>query len=52
MSNMGDRAAGTAKSYMGGAKQTVGETLGDNSMAASGAEQKAHGEAQRAGAEA
>ncbi|ORY98380.1 hypothetical protein BCR41DRAFT_401875 [Lobosporangium transversale] len=50
--NISDRISNTANSYIGGAKQTVGETIGNNSLAASGAEQRAGAEARQAAADA
>ncbi|KAF9574155.1 kinesin-like nuclear fusion protein [Mortierella alpina] len=41
MSNFTEKMSNTANSYIGGAKQTVGETLGNTNLAASGAAQKA-----------
>ncbi|KAF9963065.1 kinesin-like nuclear fusion protein [Mortierella alpina] len=39
-----EKITNTANSYIGGAKQTVGETLGNNNLAANGAAQKAQAE--------
>ncbi|KAF9358262.1 hypothetical protein BGX26_002130 [Mortierella sp. AD094] len=50
--NMTDRISNTASSYIGGAKQTVGQTIGNESLAASGAEQKAKADAAQAAADA
>ncbi|KAF8983138.1 hypothetical protein BGZ46_010803 [Entomortierella lignicola] len=50
--NLTDRIANTANSYIGGAKQTVGETLGYPDLAANGAQQKAQAEASQAAANA
>ncbi|KAG0361837.1 hypothetical protein BGZ54_008910 [Gamsiella multidivaricata] len=52
MSNVTDKIANTANSYIGGAKQTVGETLGYPDLAASGAEQKSRADAAAAAATA
>ncbi|KAF9960897.1 kinesin-like nuclear fusion protein [Mortierella alpina] len=41
MSNFTEKMSNTANSYIGGAKQTVGETLGYTNLAANGAAQKA-----------
>ncbi|KAI7818925.1 hypothetical protein BC939DRAFT_461458 [Gamsiella multidivaricata] len=41
MSNI-DKITNTASSYIGGAKQTIGETIGNADLAAAGAHQKAH----------
>ncbi|KAG0246623.1 hypothetical protein B0O80DRAFT_495731 [Mortierella sp. GBAus27b] len=45
MSTFGEKVSNTANSYIGGAKQTVGEKLGYPDLAASGAEQKAQADA-------
>ncbi|KAI1320932.1 hypothetical protein EDD11_009255 [Mortierella claussenii] len=50
--NMTDRISNTANSYIGGAKQSIGETIGNNNLAASGAEQKAQADARQAAADA
>ncbi|KAF9162027.1 hypothetical protein BGX21_002018 [Mortierella sp. AD011] len=50
--NMTDRLSNTYNSTMGGAKQTVGEAIGNESLAASGSEQKARAEAAQAAADA
>ncbi|ORZ18289.1 hypothetical protein BCR41DRAFT_352145 [Lobosporangium transversale] len=50
--NLSDRVSNTANSYVGGAKQTIGETLGNNNLAASGAQQKSEAEARQAAADA
>ncbi|KAF9116000.1 hypothetical protein BGX27_005437 [Mortierella sp. AM989] len=49
---MTDRLSNTANSYIGGAKQTVGQTIGNQNLAASGAEQKAQAQAAQAAADA
>ncbi|KAH7049815.1 hypothetical protein BKA57DRAFT_461296 [Linnemannia elongata] len=51
-SNMTDRISNTANSYIGGAKQTIGETIGNNNLAASGAQQKAQADAAQKAADA
>ncbi|KAF9290266.1 hypothetical protein BGZ68_007490 [Mortierella alpina] len=45
---MTDRLSNTYNSAMGGAKQTVGNTLGNEQLAGSGAQQKAQAEAKQA----
>ncbi|KAF9150660.1 hypothetical protein BG015_007506 [Linnemannia schmuckeri] len=45
MSNISEKVSNTANSYIGGAKQTIGETIGNNNLAASGAQQKAQADA-------
>ncbi|KAF9346761.1 hypothetical protein BGX26_001719 [Mortierella sp. AD094] len=52
MSNISEKLANTANSYIGGAKQTVGETLGYPDLAASGAAQKAQADAAQKAADA
>ncbi|KAF9083669.1 hypothetical protein BGX29_002968 [Mortierella sp. GBA35] len=52
MSNVSEKVSNTANSYMGGAKQSIGETIGNNNLAASGAQQKAQAEAAKKAAEA
>ncbi|KAF9351975.1 hypothetical protein BGX34_000250 [Mortierella sp. NVP85] len=52
MSNVTEKIANSANSYIGGAKQTVGEKLGYPELAASGAEQKAQADAKAAAATA
>ncbi|KAF9175170.1 hypothetical protein BGX20_007869 [Mortierella sp. AD010] len=52
MSNVTDKVYNTANSYIGGAKQTVGETLGYPDLAARGAEQKARADSAQATAAA
>ncbi|KAF8932507.1 hypothetical protein BGZ58_007020 [Dissophora ornata] len=52
MSNITEKITNTANSYIGGAKQTVGETLGYPDLAASGAQQKAEADAAAATATA
>ncbi|KAG0252263.1 hypothetical protein DFQ27_008177 [Actinomortierella ambigua] len=42
---MTERLSNTLNSYLGGAKQTVGETIGSTDLAASGAQQKAQADA-------
>ncbi|KAG0378631.1 hypothetical protein BGX24_003245 [Mortierella sp. AD032] len=49
---MTDRISNTANSYIGGAKQTIGETIGNNNLAASGAQQKAQADATQKAADA
>jgi uncharacterized protein YjbJ (UPF0337 family) len=47
--NISTKVSNTANSYIGGAKQTIGETFNNPSLAASGAAQKAQADtAQRA----
>ncbi|KAG0202097.1 hypothetical protein BGX28_005279 [Mortierella sp. GBA30] len=49
MSNFTDKISNTANAYIGGAKQNVGDAIGNPDLAASGASQKAQAEtAQRA----
>ncbi|KAF9358870.1 hypothetical protein BGX26_000734 [Mortierella sp. AD094] len=50
MSNITERVSNTANSYIGGAKQTISETLGYPGLAASGAEQKAQADSAQAAA--
>ncbi|KAF9998248.1 hypothetical protein BGZ79_008084 [Entomortierella chlamydospora] len=50
--NMTDRLSNTANTYIGSAKQTVGEAIGNESLATSGSEQKARAEAAQAAATA
>ncbi|KAG9064255.1 hypothetical protein KI688_003443 [Linnemannia hyalina] len=49
---MTDRIQNTANSYIGGAKQTVGETLGYSDLAANGAHQKTQADAAQKAADA
>lgn len=42
---MTERLSNTANSYIGGAKQTIGQTLGFSDLAANGAAQKAQADA-------
>ncbi|KAG0274285.1 hypothetical protein BGZ96_004397 [Linnemannia gamsii] len=49
---MTERMQNTANSYIGGAKQTIGETLGNTNLAASGAQQKAQADAAQKAADA
>ncbi|KAG0314314.1 hypothetical protein BGZ97_009423 [Linnemannia gamsii] len=42
---MTDRLSNTASSYIGGAKQSIGETIGNTNLASSGAQQKAQADA-------
>ncbi|KAF9952653.1 hypothetical protein BGZ72_006017 [Mortierella alpina] len=49
---MTDRLQNTANSYIGGAKQTVGNAVGNSSLAAEGAAQKAHAETSQKAADA
>ncbi|KAH7049788.1 hypothetical protein BKA57DRAFT_461231 [Linnemannia elongata] len=51
-SNMTDRISNTFNSTVGGAKQTIGETIGNNNLAASGAQQKAQADAAQKAADA
>ncbi|KAF9354519.1 hypothetical protein BGX26_007655 [Mortierella sp. AD094] len=50
--NISDRLSNTADSYIGGTKQTVGQTIGNESLAAGGAEQKSKAETAQAAADA
>ncbi|ORZ18299.1 hypothetical protein BCR41DRAFT_352163 [Lobosporangium transversale] len=50
--NASDRIANTVNSYVGGAKQAVGEAIGNTNLAASGAEQRSQAEARQAAADA
>ncbi|KAG0261529.1 hypothetical protein BG011_000935 [Mortierella polycephala] len=52
MSNITDKISNTANSYIGGAKQTVGNTIGNSDLAASGASQKAQADAAQKAADA
>ncbi|KAK3839708.1 MAG: hypothetical protein J3R72DRAFT_525197 [Linnemannia gamsii] len=52
MSNISDKVSNTYNSTMGGAKQTLGETLGNTNLAASGAQQKAQADAAQKAADA
>ncbi|KAG0286131.1 hypothetical protein BGZ97_007542 [Linnemannia gamsii] len=49
---MTERIQNTANSYIGGAKQTIGETIGNSNLAASGAQQKAQADAAQKAADA
>ncbi|KAF9137571.1 hypothetical protein BGX30_010107 [Mortierella sp. GBA39] len=49
---MTDRICNTFNSTLGGAKQTIGETIGNNNLAASGAQQKAQADAAQKAADA
>ncbi|GJJ72156.1 hypothetical protein EMPS_04513 [Entomortierella parvispora] len=49
---MTDRFSNTANSYMGGAKQTLGNAIGNSTMAAEGAAKKAQADAAQATADA
>ncbi|KAF9202065.1 hypothetical protein BGZ49_007749, partial [Haplosporangium sp. Z 27] len=49
---MTERLSNTANSYIGGAKQTLGQAIGHENLAASGAEQKAKADAAQAAADA
>ncbi|KAG0065939.1 hypothetical protein BGZ89_007772 [Linnemannia elongata] len=49
---MTDRISNTFNSTVGGAKQTIGETIGNNNLAASGAQQKAQADAAQKAADA
>ncbi|KAF9974273.1 hypothetical protein BGZ73_002360 [Actinomortierella ambigua] len=42
---MTERLSNTVNSYIGGAKQTIGQTIGSTDLAASGAQQKAQADA-------
>ncbi|KAG0309324.1 hypothetical protein BGZ98_003439 [Dissophora globulifera] len=46
------KMSNTMNSYVGGAKQTIGETIGNQNLAASGAQQKAQADAAQAAADA
>ncbi|KAG0006648.1 hypothetical protein BGZ65_005612 [Modicella reniformis] len=50
MSDLGNKLSNTANSYIGGAKQTVGEKLGYPDLAATGAQQKSEADAKAAAA--
>ncbi|KAG0353585.1 hypothetical protein BGZ54_002188, partial [Gamsiella multidivaricata] len=52
MTKITEKITNTAKSYMGGAKQAVGETVGSSDLAASGAAQKTEAETSQAIADA
>ncbi|KAF9178872.1 hypothetical protein BGZ51_007295 [Haplosporangium sp. Z 767] len=52
MSNISEKITNATNSYVGGAKQTVGNTIGNPDLAASGASQKAQAEAAQRTAEA
>ncbi|KAF9910575.1 hypothetical protein EC991_006134 [Linnemannia zychae] len=52
MSNISEKVSNTANSYIGGAKQTIGETIGNSNLAASGAQQKAQADSAQKAAEA
>ncbi|KAF9943024.1 hypothetical protein BGZ75_003841 [Mortierella antarctica] len=45
MSNITDKISNAANSYIGGAKQTVGDAIGNPDLAANGASQKAQADA-------
>ncbi|KAG0046844.1 hypothetical protein BGZ83_007999 [Gryganskiella cystojenkinii] len=45
IAKMTERLSNTVNSYMGGAKQVIGQKLGMSDMAANGAAQKAHADA-------
>ncbi|KAF9421918.1 hypothetical protein BGZ76_003927 [Entomortierella beljakovae] len=49
---MTERLSNTANSYIGSAKQSIGSALGNENLAASGAEQKAKADAAQAAADA
>ncbi|KAF9109892.1 hypothetical protein BGX30_008204, partial [Mortierella sp. GBA39] len=49
---MTDRISNTYNSTLGGAKQTIGETIGNTNLAASGAQQKAQADAAQRAADA
>ncbi|KAF9575447.1 hypothetical protein EC968_003052 [Mortierella alpina] len=49
---MTDRIQNTANSYIGGAKQTVGNAIGNSDLAANGASQKAQADAAQKAADA
>ncbi|KAI1320096.1 hypothetical protein EDD11_002068 [Mortierella claussenii] len=50
--NITDRISNSVNSTIGGAKQTIGETIGNSNLAASGAEQKSAADARQAAADA
>ncbi|KAF8977478.1 hypothetical protein BGZ46_007346 [Entomortierella lignicola] len=52
MSNITETISNTANSYIGGAKQTIGETIGHPELAASGAAQKAQADVAQKNADA
>ncbi|KAF9913533.1 hypothetical protein BX616_009906 [Lobosporangium transversale] len=52
MSNMSDRLSNAANSTIGGAKQAIGETIGNPNLAASGAAQKTQADTAQAAAQA
>ncbi|KAG9324891.1 hypothetical protein KVV02_003298 [Mortierella alpina] len=49
---MTDRIQNTANSYIGGAKETVGNAIGNSNLAANGASQKAQADAAQKAADA
>ncbi|KAF9150659.1 hypothetical protein BG015_007505 [Linnemannia schmuckeri] len=49
---MTDRISNAFNSTVGGAKQSIGETIGNNNLAASGAQQKAQADAAQKAADA
>ncbi|KAF8941885.1 hypothetical protein BGZ46_006885, partial [Entomortierella lignicola] len=49
---MTDRLSNTTNSYIGGAKQTIGEAIGHDNLASSGAQQKSKADAAQAAADA
>ncbi|KAG0309700.1 hypothetical protein BGZ98_009458 [Dissophora globulifera] len=52
MSNIPEKITNTASSYIGGAKQTIGETIGNPDLAAVGAAQKSQADAAQKTADA
>ncbi|KAF9952652.1 hypothetical protein BGZ72_006016 [Mortierella alpina] len=52
MSNISDKISNTANSYIGGAKQSVGNAIGNPDLAANGASQKAQADAAQRAADA
>ncbi|KAG9324892.1 hypothetical protein KVV02_003299 [Mortierella alpina] len=52
MSNITDKISNTANSYIGGAKETVGNAIGNSNLAANGASQKAQADAAQKAADA
>ncbi|KAF9439329.1 hypothetical protein BGZ76_003859 [Entomortierella beljakovae] len=50
--NVSDRLTNNANSYIGGTKQSVGQTIGNENLAATGAEQKAKADTAQAAADA
>ncbi|KAF9975845.1 hypothetical protein BGZ65_008072 [Modicella reniformis] len=52
MSNLGEKLSNTVNSYIGGAKQTVGDAIGNPTMAGEGAAQKTQAEVAQQAADA